>query len=99
MKITAISLPRPRACPRSGLTTRVLEFIALMKPRVMLLAVFTAFAGLMIAPISVDPLLGSLAMAAIAVGAGAAGMLNMWQGAGIDAVMTRTARRPTPRGN
>ena len=98
MKITAISLPRPRVRPRSGLTTRVLDFLALMKPRVMLLAVFTAFAGLMIAPISVDPLLGSLAMAAIAVGAGAAGMLNMWHDADIDAVMTRTARRPIPRG-
>jgi heme o synthase len=84
--------------PRSGLTTRALDFLALMKPRVMLLAVFTAFAGMMIAPVSLDPLLGSLAMAAIAVGAGAAGALNMWYDADIDAVMTRTARRPIPRG-
>src|SRR5882672_5331797 len=98
MKITATSLPRPRVLPRSGLTTRVPDFLALMKPRVMLLAVFTAFAGLMIAPVSLDPLLGSLAMVAIAVGAGAAGMLNMWYDADIDAVMTRTARRPIPRG-
>src|ERR1700752_106548 len=98
MTIKAISLPRPRVLPRSGLTTRELAFLALMKPRAMLLAVFTAFAGLMIAPLSVDPLLGSLAMAAIAVGAGAAGMLNMWHDADIDAVMTRTARRPIPRG-
>jgi protoheme IX farnesyltransferase len=74
------------------------DFLALMKPRVMLLAVFTAFAGLMIAPVSLDPLLGSLAMVAIAVGAGAAGVLNMWYDADIDAVMTRTARRPIPRG-
>src|SRR3989449_8567848 len=98
MKITATSLPRPRVLTRSGLTTRVPDFLALMKPRVMLLAVFTAFAGLMIAPVSLDPLLGSLAMVAIAVGAGAAGMLNMWYDADIDAVMTRTARRPIPRG-
>jgi heme o synthase len=98
MKITATSLPRPRVLPRSGLTTRVPDFLALMKPRVMLLAVFTAFAGLMIAPVSLDPLLGSLAMVAIAVGAGAAGVLNMWYDADIDAVMTRTARRPIPRG-
>jgi protoheme IX farnesyltransferase len=69
-----------------------------MKPRVMLLAVFTAFVGLMIAPVSLDPLHGSLAMAAIAVGAGAAGVLNMWYDADIDAVMTRTAQRPIPRG-
>ena len=98
MKITATSLPRPRVLPRSGLTTRVPDFLALMKPRVMLLAVFTAFAGLMIAPVSLDPRLGSLAMVAIAVGAGAAGVLNMWYDADIDAVMTRTARRPIPRG-
>ena len=98
MKITATSLSRPRVLPRSGLTTRVPDFLALMKPRVMLLAVFTAFAGLMIAPVSLDPLLGSLAMVAIAVGAGAAGVLNMWYDADIDAVMTRTARRPIPRG-
>src|SRR4051812_1377899 len=98
MKIAATSLPRPRVLPRSGLTTRVPDFLALMKPRVMLLALFTAFAGLMIAPVSLDPLLGSLAMVAIAVGAGAAGVLNMWYDADIDAVMTRTARRPIPRG-
>src|SRR3989449_653766 len=98
MKITATSLPRPRVLTRSGLTTRVPDFLALMKPRVMLLAVFTAFAGLMIAPVSLDPLLGSLAMVAIAVGAGAAGVLNMWYDADIDAVMTRTASRPIPRG-
>src|SRR5712664_2840972 len=98
MKITATSLPRPRVLPRSGLTTRVPDFLALMKPRVMLLAVFTAFAGLMIAPVSLDPLLGSLAMMAIAAGAGAAGVLNMWYDADIDAVMTRTAGRPIPRG-
>jgi protoheme IX farnesyltransferase len=78
--------------------TRLPDFLALMKPRVMLLAVFTAFGGLMIAPVSVDPPFGSLAMVAIAVGAGAAGVLNMWYDSDIDAVMTRTARRPIPRG-
>lgn len=98
MKITAASLPRPQVLPRTGLTTRVPDFLVLMKPRVMLLAVFTAFAGLMIAPVSLDPLFGSFAMIAIAVGAGAAGVLNMWYEADIDAVMTRTARRPIPRG-
>ena len=69
-----------------------------MKPRVMLLAVFTALVGLMIAPGHLDPLLGSVAILAIAAGAGAAGVLNMWYDADIDAVMARTARRPIPRG-
>jgi len=98
MKITTTSLLHPQVLSRPGLTTRVPDFLALMKPRVMLLAVFTAFVGLMIAPISLSPILGSLAMVAIAAGAGAAGVLNMWYDADIDAVMTRTARRPIPCG-
>jgi heme o synthase len=64
----------------------------------MLLTVFTAFVGLVIAPSHLDPLLGFTAIVAIAAGAGAAGALNMWYDADIDAVMTRTARRPIPRG-
>jgi protoheme IX farnesyltransferase len=60
--------------------------------------VFTALVGLMIAPGHLDPLLGSIAMVGIAAGAGAAGVLNMWYDADIDAVMTRTAMRPIPRG-
>jgi heme o synthase len=80
------------------LTTRVRDFVALMKPRVMSLAVFTAFVGLMIAPGHLDPMLGSIAVLCIAAGAGAAGVLNMWYDADIDALMTRTARRPLPRG-
>jgi len=98
MKIVAPSLLRPQVRSRSGSRTRMSDFLALMKPRVMLLAVFTAFVGMMIAPASLDPLLDSLAMVAIAVGAGAAGVLNMWYDADIDAVMTRTSRRPIPRG-
>src|SRR6202034_1637938 len=98
MKITTTSLLYPQVLSRPGLTTRVPDFLALMKPRVMLLAVFTAFVGLMIAPISLSPILGSLAMVAIAAGAGAAGALNMWYDADIDAVMTRTAMRPIPQG-
>jgi heme O synthase-like polyprenyltransferase len=64
----------------------------------MSLAVFTAFVGLAIAPGHLDPVLASVAIGAIAVGAGAAGVLNMWCDADIDAVMARTARRPIPRG-
>src|ERR1700760_4323088 len=98
MKITAISLPRPQLLSHSRLTTRVPDFLALMKPRVMFLAVFTAFVGMMLAPVRIDPVLASFAILALATGAGAAGALNMWYDADIDAVMTRTARRPIPRG-
>ena len=69
-----------------------------MKPRVMALAVFTAFVGMLTAPSRLDPLLGLIAILAIAAGAGAAGVLNMWYDADIDSVMSRTARRPIPRG-
>src|ERR1700683_3514577 len=84
------------AMPTQHLRTRVLDFVALMKPRVMLLAVFTAFVGMMIAPAPLDPSFGLLAIIAIALGAGAAGVLNMWYDADIDAMMSRTARRPIP---
>jgi len=82
----------------TSLTARLSDFMALMKPRVMALAVFTAFVGLMVAPARPDPLLGLIAVLAIAAGGGAAGVLNMWYEADIDALMTRTARRPIPRG-
>jgi len=98
MKITATSLSHPQSVSRSGLTTRVPDFLALMKPRVMFLAVFTAFVGMTIAPVPLNPVLALIAIVAIAAGAGAAGALNMWYDADIDAVMTRTARRPIPRG-
>jgi protoheme IX farnesyltransferase len=99
MMIRAIPVPSlPLASP-SRLAARLPHFIALMKPRVMALAVFTAFVGLMIAPSRVDPLLGLVAFLAIAAGAGAAGALNMWRDADIDAVMIRTAERPIPRGD
>jgi len=98
MKTTTIPLTRLQLPSRSGLAARLPHFIALMKPRVMALAVFTAFVGLMIAPSRLDPLLGSIAILAIAAGAGAAGVLNMWYDADIDAVMARTASRPIPRG-
>ncbi len=77
---------------------RLPDFLTLMKPRVMSLAVFTAFVGLIIAPGHLDPVHGSIAILAIAAGAGAASVLNMWYDADIDALMTRTARRPLPRG-
>jgi protoheme IX farnesyltransferase len=77
---------------------RVSDFIALTKPRVMMLAVFTALVGLSSAPVRLDPLATLAAVLAIAAGAGAAGALNMWYDADIDVVMSRTAMRPIPRG-
>jgi protoheme IX farnesyltransferase len=74
------------------------DYIELMKPRVMSLVVFTAFAGLMVAPGHVHPVIGLTALICIAVGAGASGALNMWYDADIDARMGRTAGRPVPSG-
>jgi protoheme IX farnesyltransferase len=98
MKTTAIATSRLLFPSRLRLTARLPDFVTLMKPRVMLLAVFTALVGLMIAPGHHDPLLGSVAIVGIAAGAGAAGVLNMWYDADIDAMMSRTAGRPIPRG-
>ena len=74
------------------------DLVALMKPRVMSLVVFTALVGLLVAPGHLEPLIGFVALLCITAGAGAAGALNMWYDADIDAVMTRTAMRPIPRG-
>ena len=74
------------------------DYFALLKPRVMSLVVFTAFVGLVAAPVTINPLLAVIAILSIAIGAGASGALNMWYDADIDAVMTRTAGRPVPAG-
>ncbi|PZA11635.1 protoheme IX farnesyltransferase [Rhodopseudomonas palustris] len=76
----------------------VADYIALLKPRVMSLVVFTALVGLLMAPGSFHPVLAITAVICIAVGGGAAGALNMWYEDDIDAKMTRTANRPIPRG-
>jgi len=78
--------------------SRLPDFVALAKPRVMMLAVFTALVGLISAPVRPEPLVAFMAVLAIAAGAASAGALNMWYDADIDAVMTRTAMRPIPRG-
>jgi heme o synthase len=74
------------------------DYLQLMKPRVMSLAVFTALVGLLIAPVHLHPVIAFTALICIAVGAGAAGALNMWYDADIDALMERTSARPVPVG-
>ncbi len=77
---------------------RAVEYALLLKPRVMSLVVFTAWTGMMMAPGSIDPLKGALAILFIAVAAGASGAINMWYDRDIDVVMERTRHRPLPAG-
>jgi protoheme IX farnesyltransferase len=74
------------------------DLLALTKPRVMSLVVFTGLAGMLAAPVTIHPVLGFTAILCIALGAGAAAALNMWYEADLDALMKRTASRPLPAG-
>ena len=74
------------------------DYIALLKPRVMSLVVFTAFVGLMAAPGTLHPIEIFCAVLFIALGAGASGSLNMWWDSDIDRIMRRTRNRPIPSG-
>jgi len=74
------------------------DFLALTKPRVMTLVVFTGLCGMLAAPIPIHPVIGFTAILCIALGAGAAGALNQWYEADIDAKMKRTRGRPLPAG-
>ena len=74
------------------------DFLALTKPRVMTLVVYTGLAGLLAAPQHLHPVLAFTAILCIALGAGASGALNMWYEADLDAAMKRTAKRPLPAG-
>jgi protoheme IX farnesyltransferase len=74
------------------------DLFALTKPRVMRLVVYTGLAGLLVAPVSIHPVLGFTAVLCIALGAGAAGALNQWYEAELDSKMKRTASRPLPAG-
>ena len=74
------------------------DFVALLKPRVMSLVVFTALTGLLVAPVSVHPFVAFCAILFIALGGGASGALNMWWDADIDRIMKRTQSRPIPAG-
>lgn len=74
------------------------NFYQLMKPRVMSLVIFTCVVGLIVAPIQVDFITSALSLSAVALGAGAAGALNMWYESDLDALMKRTCLRPIPTG-
>jgi protoheme IX farnesyltransferase len=86
------------ALDQSRHVTSARDYVALLKPRVMSLVVFTALVGYLAAPGAGDPVLGAAAILAIAIAAGASGALNMWYDADIDAVMMRTCARPIPSG-
>ncbi|WP_293551743.1 heme o synthase [Parvibaculum sp.] len=74
------------------------DYFELLKPRVMSLVIFTGLVGLVVAPGTINPVIGFVALLCIAIGAGASGALNMWYDADIDAKMSRTAGRPVPAG-
>ncbi|MAY88687.1 MAG: protoheme IX farnesyltransferase [Pseudooceanicola sp.] len=92
--MTDASIPTQATAGEAGFG----DYFALLKPRVMALVVFTAFAGLLAAPGSVHPLVGFCAILFIAVGGGASGALNMWWDADIDRIMRRTRNRQIPSG-
>ena len=74
------------------------DYFELLKPRVMSLVIFTAFVGLIVAPVGVNPIVGLASILCVAVGAGASAALNMWWDADIDRIMARTQKRPIPSG-
>jgi protoheme IX farnesyltransferase len=94
------SLEMGAATPAAGLedSPALRDYLALLKPRVMSLVVFTAFTGLWLAPGELHPVLATVAVLCIAVGAGASGAINMWYDRDIDALMARTRSRPLPAG-
>ncbi len=98
MQMEKTATPGQVAAGAAGGEGSVADYLALLKPRVMSLVVFTGLAGMMAAPGHIHPVVGFAALLCIAVGAGASGALNMWYDADIDARMQRTAARPIPRG-
>lgn len=96
MTEVAAALEGRRLAP--GAVAGVGDYVALLKPRVMSLVVFTALVGMLLAPGALHPVIAVAAMLCIAVGAGASGAINMWFDADIDAGMARTEGRPIPAG-
>ncbi|HQT66339.1 MAG: protoheme IX farnesyltransferase [Rhodospirillales bacterium 20-60-12] len=78
--------------------TTAQDWLALLKPRVMSLVVYSAIAGMLVAPVPINPVMGAIAIICIATAAGASGAINMWYDRDIDALMRRTANRPIPAG-
>ncbi|MCI4677262.1 heme o synthase [Rhodoblastus acidophilus] len=93
-----MSLVSDRSLELSASGASPSDYVALLKPRIMSLSVFTAFAGMLTAPHPINPVIGAISLLAIAVGAGASGALNMWYDSDIDRLMARTAGRPIPAG-
>jgi heme o synthase len=98
--VTELSDAPATAAIRFGTTAgaEVADYVEILKPRVMVLVVFTGFVGLVVAPGHLHPVLAVVAVLCLAVGAGAAGAINMWYERDIDALMRRTAGRPLPAG-
>ncbi len=96
--IDVMGLPSETMSMRVPLKAEASDYIALLKPRVMSLVVFTAFVGIIAAPGTLHPAVALTALILIAIGAGASGALNMWYDADLDALMDRTKRRPVPAG-
>jgi len=100
--VSDVSLPQAPGVgtflPAAGEGARVQDFLQLLKPRVMSLVVFSGIAGMAAAPGHLHPLIAAVAVLCIAIGAGASGAINMWYDRDIDAVMSRTCRRPIPAG-
>jgi protoheme IX farnesyltransferase len=94
----AVHTRQPATALTGAAVAGVGDFVALLKPRVMSLVVFTGVAGMLTAPGQLHPVLAAIAILCIAVGAGAAGAINMWYDRDIDALMTRTRERPIPAG-
>jgi len=95
---TSLDIHDPSTTATAPVVGEVRDFYRLLKPRVMSLVVFTAFAGMLVAPGQIHPVLGAVAILCIAVCAGAAGAINMYLDRDIDAAMARTRGRPIPAG-
>lgn len=92
MSDLSVDTPTRALARPGGATWR--DYVALLKPRVMTLVVFSGIAGLLVAPGALHPVLALTAILCIAIGAGAAGAINMWYDRDIDAIMARTRSRP-----
>ncbi|NNG03361.1 MAG: protoheme IX farnesyltransferase [Inquilinus sp.] len=96
--MTDLTLETTATSAEAGSTATWHDFVALLKPRVMTLVVFSAFAGLLAAPGALHPVLAATAILCVAVAAGGAAAINMWYDRDIDLVMARTRQRPIPGG-